>query len=71
MFGDAGHGLILLSFGAYLCLDEKRYLKKKSLPEVTHIDLLISYTNRKKVKKKITIYLITQFVAVLGVRYFL
>lgn len=37
MFGDAGHGVIMLSFGAYMCIWEKKLMAKKINNEVWNI----------------------------------
>lgn len=34
MFGDAGHGVIMLAFGAYMCIWEKKLMAKKINNEV-------------------------------------
>lgn len=34
MFGDAGHGIIMLIFGAYMCIWEKNLIAKKIKNEV-------------------------------------
>lgn len=37
MFGDAGHGVIMLLFGAYMCMYEKKLLAKKINSEIWNI----------------------------------
>lgn len=34
MFGDAGHGAIMLAFGAYMCIYEKKLMAKKITSEI-------------------------------------
>lgn len=34
MFGDAGHGVIMLAFGAYMCIYEKKLIAKKITSEI-------------------------------------
>lgn len=37
MFGDAGHGIIMLLFGAYMVINEKKFLRKKINSEIWNI----------------------------------